>query len=214
MIENLFPDDVVTVEATAEMWTGPLLPEEEACLTRAFPKRRREFTAGRLCVRRALELLGIRDFPLVSGPDRFPVWPEGITGSISHCRDFCGTAVARKGRILSVGLDVERPGPLEEKIVKRICTQTELSRLDETVMSRNDWAKLIFSAKEATYKCTYPLHRTILGFHDVEITFDTPGRFTARMLKGSKALEGSILRGSYATTEKYVFTGATLTSKK
>jgi 4'-phosphopantetheinyl transferase EntD len=212
MIETLFPSEVITVEATEEMWSSRLFPEEEACLTRAFPKRRREFTAGRICARTALASLGIHDFPLVAGPDRFPLWPEGITGSISHCRDFCGAAVARRDRILSVGLDVERPGPLEEKIVSRICTEKELARLDESVMTRGDWAKIIFSAKESTYKSTYPLHRIVLGFHDVEIAFEKPGEFTARMLRRTESLgEAPVLQGRYATTEKFVFTGLTLT---
>ena len=61
MIETLFPAPVLTLSATPEMWTGTLLPEEEACLSpRAIAKRRREFTAGRVCARAALGRLGIR----------------------------------------------------------------------------------------------------------------------------------------------------------
>lgn len=212
MIRTLFPPDVITLEASPEMWEGDLLPEEEACVTRAFPKRRREFTAGRVCARRALEALGIHDFPLVAGPDRLPIWPAGIAGSISHCRDYCGVAVSRKGRILGVGLDVERPGPLDEKIIPRICTDAELATVDRTVMSAPDWAKIIFSAKESTYKCWYPIGRTFLGFHDVEIALEPTGAFTARMLKGSEALGASVMRGRWGSSENLVFTGVTLTS--
>jgi 4'-phosphopantetheinyl transferase EntD len=212
MIRTLFPPEVITLEASPEMWEGDLLPEEEECVTRAFPKRRREFTAGRVCARRALEKLGIRDFPLVAGPDRLPLWPAGIVGSISHCRDYCGVAAARRGRILGIGLDVERSGPLEERIIPRLCTDTELAALDASVMSVPDWAKIIFSAKESTYKCYYPIGRTVLGFHDVQIALDPHGSFTARMLRGSEALGDAVMRGRWGSSEKFVLTGVTLTA--
>src|ERR1041384_4989182 len=77
LIDTLFPAEVLTLAATPEMWSGTLLPQEEACLSpRAIAKRRREFTAGRVCARAALARLGIRGVPLVAGPDRSPVRSE------------------------------------------------------------------------------------------------------------------------------------------
>ena len=52
------------------MWQGKLLPEEEAFVANVVPKRRREFTAGRICARKALEVLGVRNFPVLRGKDR------------------------------------------------------------------------------------------------------------------------------------------------
>jgi 4'-phosphopantetheinyl transferase EntD len=39
-------------------------------------------------------------------------------------------------------------------------------------------AKLVFSAKEAAYKALWPLLRSFIEFHELEIQFDVPaGRF-------------------------------------
>ena len=221
LIESLFPDPVITLSATPEMWSGTLLPEEEACLSpRAVPKRRREFTAGRVCARTALLRLGIRDFPIVAGPDRAPVWPSGVVGSLSHCGDYCGVALARAGSIVGVGLDVERARQLQGRVVEIICTEAERGAIDTLAgLPPGLWAMIVFSAKESTYKCYHPLMKTYLDFHDVEIDL-TPeaSSFTARVLKargrdGGPAAPGiRVLRGRYAWNDAHVFAGVTLTA--
>jgi 4'-phosphopantetheinyl transferase EntD len=221
LIETLFPDEVITLSATPEMWSGTLLPEEEACLSpRAVPKRRREFTAGRVCARAALERLGIRDFPLLAGPDRSPVWPPGIAGSLSHCGDYCGVAIVRRGPIAGVGLDVERARPLQGRVVEIICTDAERERLEALPDLPADlWAMIVFSAKESAYKCYHPLMKTYLDFHDVEIDLlPEAGTFTARVLRarsphGGPASPGiRALRGRFAWNDAHVFAGVTLTA--
>src|SRR6267378_346626 len=133
------------------MWSGTLLPEEEACLSpRAIAKRRREFTAGRVCARAALGRLGIRDFPLLAAADRSPVWPPGIVGSLSHCGDYCGVAVARRGEVAGVGLDVERARPLEGRLASIVCSPVEIRRLGALPdLPAGLWAMIVFSAKES-----------------------------------------------------------------
>jgi len=222
MIETLFPDPVVTVEATPEMWSAPLFPEEEACLSpRAVAKRRREFAAGRACARAALARLGIHDFPLRSESDRTPLWPAGIVGSLSHCGDFCGVAVARRGRIAGIGLDVERARPLHERVARMIGTPGELERLALLPdLPQGLWAMVVFCAKESTYKCFYPLARMFLDFHDLEIDLEpATGSFTARVLKARGAGGGAAdppvraLRGRFAWDDAHAFAGVTLTAE-
>ena len=221
MIETLFPAPVLTLSATPEMWAGTLLPEEEACLSpRAIAKRRREFTAGRVCARAVLERLGIRGFPLVAGADRSPVWPPGIVGSLSHCGDYCGVAIARSGDIAGVGFDVERARPLEGRVASIICTPAETRRIEsQPGLPPGLGAMIVFSAKESTYKCFHPITKTFLDFHDVEIDLaPEAGTFTARILKergadqaaGRRGLE--TLRGRFAWNDAYVFAGVTLTA--
>jgi 4'-phosphopantetheinyl transferase EntD len=221
MIETLFPAGVTTLEATPAMWSAPLLPEEEACLSpRAVAKRRREFAAGRACARAALEALGIADFPLRSGPDRSPLWPAGVVGSLSHCADFCGVAVARHGAIAGLGLDVERARPLQDRVAAMICTEAERDRLARLPnLPFGLWAMVVFCAKEGTYKCFYPLARMHLDFHDVEVDPDpAAGSFTARVLRArgpaGAAAEPPIrvLRGRFAWNDAHVFAGVTLTA--
>jgi 4'-phosphopantetheinyl transferase EntD len=221
VIETLFPASVLTLPATPEMWDGTLLPEEEACLSpRAIVKRRREFTAGRVCARAALERLGIRGFPLVAGEDRSPVWPPGIVGSLSHCGDYCGVAIARRGEIAGVGFDVERARPLEGRVASIICTPAETRRIEsQPGLPPGLGAMIVFSAKESTYKCYHPITKTFLDFHDVEIDLvPGAGTFTARILKergadnaaGRRGIES--LRGRFAWNDAYVFAGVTLTA--
>lgn len=221
MIESLFPEPVVTLEATPGMWSAALLPEEEACLSpRAVPKRRREFAAGRACARAALARLGIRDFPLRSESDRTPRWPAGIVGSLSHCGDYCGVAVARRGRIAGIGLDVERARPLHERVARMIGTPAEQERLALLPdLPIGLWTMVVFCAKESTYKCFYPVARMFLDFHDVEIDLEpATGSFTARVLKARAAGGGAAdppvraLRGRFAWDDVHVFAGVTLTA--
>ena len=222
MIETLFPAGVTTLEATPAMWSAPLLPEEEACLSpRAVAKRRREFAAGRACARAALAVLGVVDFPLRSGPDRSPLWPADIVGSLSHCVDFCGVAVARRGAIAGLGLDVERARPLQDRVAEMICTEAERDRLERLPdLPFGLWAMVVFCAKEGTYKCFYPLARMHLDFHDVEIDPDpATGSFTARVLRARGPAGGAaaeppvrVLRGRFAWNDAHVFAGVTLTA--
>ena len=221
MIETLFDAPVLALSATPEMWSGTLLPEEEACLSpRAIAKRRREFTAGRVCARAALERLGIRGFPLVAGEDRSPVWPPGIVGSLSHCGDYCGVAIARLGEIAGVGFDVERARPLEGRVASIICTPAEQRRIESLPdLPPGLWTMIVFSAKESAYKCYHPLMKTFLDFHDVEIDLAPQARtFAARILK-SRGVDGAAARpgigalhGRYAWNDAHVFAGVTLTA--
>ena len=67
LIRTLFPPQVVVAEKRQEDWEGGLMPEEAQLIKRAVPKRVREFTAGRVCARRALGQLGITGVPILMG---------------------------------------------------------------------------------------------------------------------------------------------------
>lgn len=217
MIAQLFPDSVHTVAITAGAESPPLLPEEEPCIRRAVEKRRREFAAGRACARKALERFGIYDRPLLVGPDRAPVWPEDIVGSITHCEGFVGVAVTRQGVIRAIGLDAERAQPLDPDLVKLICSPRERQWIGAVAPpDHTDWPKLLFSAKEAVYKCLAPRCTRPLGFHDVEITPQSAdGRFAIRFPRKASTLpclESARLEGRFAISPTHVFTGVLLTT--
>jgi len=217
MIAALFPPRVVTVVATEAMWSARLHPEEDACVASAPAKRRREFAAGRACARLALARLGLPEAPLGRNEDRTPRWPAGVVGCISHCAGYCGAALARQECVAGLGLDVEVIGRVRPALLPRICTAAERDALASLRRERGegaiDWATLLFSAKESTYKCYFPLTRVPLGFHDVEIELvPAQGAFTARLLRaGAPAAAGArVFSGRYASDGKRVFSGVTL----
>ena len=60
------------------------------------------------------------------------------------------------------------------------------------------WDRILFCAKEATYKAWFPLTGRWLGFEDAHITFDvdsagTTGRFVSRILIDPVARTGAPL---------------------
>ena len=153
MIENLFSSQVIALKATPEMWEGDLYPEEEAYIRKAVPKRRREFTAGRLCAREALSKLGVENFPLLAGPYRAPIWPKNIVGSITHCLNICVVAATKDKRIKGLGVDVEQAGQLEKSVTDIVCTVKErewMARNPSYVKANS--AKVIFSAKHPIFR--------------------------------------------------------------
>jgi len=211
MIERLFPPGIETYSMDVEGDPDSLYPEEERCVRGAVATRRREFAQGRLCARRALARIGIRNFPLLIGTDRAPIWPEGVIGSLSHCGGYCAAAVARKGSILGLGLDVETAEPLDAELLALICTASEMTWLAESAGdAKGLMAKLIFSAKESVFKCAYPLTGFFLDFHDCEIRLDEAlGAFTATLRNSSlpRSWNGREVGGRFERDSKYFYTG-------
>jgi 4'-phosphopantetheinyl transferase EntD len=72
---------------------GVLFPEE-AAISRAVEKRRRDFRTVRHCSRRALRELGVPPTAVAPGERRKPVWPPGVVGSLTHCTGYRAAAVA------------------------------------------------------------------------------------------------------------------------
>lgn len=192
----LFAADCVVVEAVPQLVDEALFAEERAFIARAVDKRRAEFGSARLCAREALAQLGAAPVALVPSADRAPVWPAGVVGSITHTQGYCGVVVARAERHASLGLDAEQDRPLAPELIEMICTPAERAR------SAARDAILYFAAKEAFYKCQYPLTRQYLDFLDVELELDAQrGEFRAHVLRDLPArpawldrLRGKILR--------------------
>lgn len=166
LIAPLFGSGVVTEEAAPQLVDEQLFADELSHVARAVPKRRAEFGTARVCARRALARLGIAPCSLVPNEDRSPRWPAGVIGSMSHTEGYCAVAVAPASAWLSLGLDVEQDRQLEPTMIEVICTPRERARL-----AARD-AILVFAAKEAYYKCQYPLTRRFLDFLEVEISLD------------------------------------------
>ncbi|MEU8259099.1 4'-phosphopantetheinyl transferase superfamily protein [Micromonospora sp. NPDC048999] len=181
-MRDLLPPTVAVAVAGPQDWSGVLLPAERACLgDQAAASRRRDFTAGRVCARRALAGLGLPATPVTSAPDRSPVWPAGVVGTITHTRDYCAAAAAHAAEFRSVGMDAEQHRDLTPRVRRAICLpeeEAELGRLPAGV----SWPTVVFSIKETVYKVWHPLVGTWLDFHDARVTLDPDaGTFTTQI---------------------------------
>jgi 4'-phosphopantetheinyl transferase EntD len=181
-MRDLLPPVVAVEVAGADDWLGDLLPDEAACLSeRAVESRRRDYTAGRVCARRALTGLGLPAAPVPTAPDRSPVWPTGVVGTITHTQGYCAAAVARATEVRSVGMDAERHRELDAGVRRVICLPEE-ERAFLRLPPRISWPTVVFSVKETVYKVWHPVVGTWLDFHDAHVELDPEaGTFTARI---------------------------------
>ncbi|MCC1482665.1 4'-phosphopantetheinyl transferase family protein [Roseibaca sp. Y0-43] len=176
-------------DLVAMAWADPTAPmprligDEVLAVEQVRPTRAREFGAGRAAAREAMGLLGHPPRPVLQGEDRAPVWPTGLTGSISHTARDCMAVVTDAPEIIALGLDLEPATPLESALWPETCTMPEMHWLASLGPSqRGHFAKLIFSAKEAVYKAQYQVSRQMLEFHDVALEMDlASNRFVATL---------------------------------
>ncbi|AVZ39577.1 MULTISPECIES: 4'-phosphopantetheinyl transferase [unclassified Dietzia] len=205
MIRDLLPDDVVAVEfdelgMTDEAALAAMYPVEAEQIARAVESRRIEFAAVRACAREAMSRLGVPPGPITRGGRGMPVWPTGVVGTLTHTGGLRAAAVGPTDRIRSLGLDVEPHGPLPRGVLEAVALPEEAAwvtaaREEEEAVH---WDRLLFTAKEATYKTWYPLTRRWLGFADAHITL-TPthvdgrsasGELRSRILVDPRAVDG------------------------
>jgi len=70
--------------------------------------------------------------------------------------------------------------------------------------------KILFSAKEAVYKCQYPITTKFLGFHAVEVEIDD-GSFRAIFQQEAGEFQpGDVMSGRYLVEEGLVATACEL----
>lgn len=209
MATAILPDWVEVVVATPPMFDEPLLGEELAGTGRMVPKRLREFTGGRVAARRAIEQLGFPETPIPTAPSRAPIWPQGVTGSISHSGSACLAVVAPNTRARSLGVDVELLEPLSSDLRPMICTPEEEEWLKAFGPGAGNAAKLIFSAKETVYKCWAPIEEEWLDFHEATLELDMDEEcWTARLLKEPTKGFPSRLSGRFSRQNGLILTAA------
>lgn len=219
MIESLFPRGVGTSEAFGDPDDARILPAEESLVSQAVEKRRREFTTARHCGRQALGKLGIAPVPIMRGERGMPLWPDQVVGSLTHCDGYRAAVVAYAMQIRSVGIDAEPHAPLPEGVL----SHTSLPEEREVLAGRDGdlhWDRLLFCAKEATYKAWFPVTRRWLGFEDAHITFTrdpdgaTAGTFESTIMIDGTATDGGepLLRlpGRWLIADGLILTTITL----
>ena len=214
-IEELFDADVRAASCAIVPDESDLLSDERALVASAVAKRRHEFAAGRRCARSLLASLDHPRFALLRNDDRTPRWPAGVVGSISHSDAVCVVAIAKDHNAASLGVDVEPDATLEAPLWPKICSTRELDAALGSLpeAERGCVVRLLFSAKEATYKAAYPRVQKVFGFHAVEIQVDWEARrFTPRLDTALAALlpSGHRLSGAFASRDGSVFSAVTI----
>lgn len=177
MIEELLPPNVVSVDTFEDRDDAWLFPEEAALVGKAVERRRREFTTGRACARRALCLLGAPVGPLLHGQRGAPMWPTGVVGSITHCDGYRAAAVGRERDVLTIGVDAEPNAALPPRVLGMIAHADERAWIEDC--SARDptvcWDRLLFSAKESVYKAWFPVTHRWLDFSEATVELDEHG---------------------------------------
>lgn len=193
----------------------PLFPQEIPAIQNARPARSREFAAGRSAARAAMRAIGMASQPVLMGPDRAPVWPKNMVGSISHDQSLCVAMIGRSPDFCAMAADLEPDEDLPQDILSEICTRAELNWLTQQPADRRGrLARQIFSAKECAYKCQYGLTGDMLEFHDFEVLLlPDRGRFLAEFQRPAGQIRiGTRLHGHCLIVSGHILTLMTLTA--
>jgi 4'-phosphopantetheinyl transferase EntD len=217
LLSGVVPSPVASAELYGDPPELTPLPEEEPLIARSVAKRRNEFITVRYCARQALGELGLPPVPILKGDKGEPCWPDGVVGSLTHCEGFRGAVVGRSAEVRSVGIDAEPHGVLPNGVLNAISLPAERSELVELPAGLH-WDRILFCAKEATYKTWYPLTHRWLGFEDAHVTFSVDatgvgGAFESRILVDPAAESGpplTALSGRWSVDKGLVLTAIVL----
>ncbi|QBJ98154.1 4'-phosphopantetheinyl transferase superfamily protein [Rhodococcus sp. ABRD24] len=222
MIERILPAGI----ASSELFEDPPglqpHPQEESLIARAVEKRRREFIGARHCARLAMADLGVDPAPILRGDKGSPVWPRGIVGSLTHCDGYRAAVLGHAMQVRALGIDAEPNGPLPNGVLDAVSRPEERAWLATVDSSVVHWDRLLFCAKETTYKAWFPLTGRWLGFEDAHITFTsdadgadgTMGSFHSRLLVPGGTLDGPPLAsfdGRWIVSDGLIVTSISVT---
>jgi 4'-phosphopantetheinyl transferase EntD len=219
LLSDLF-DAAVALEEVDLDYVVPdvalLFSAERVAIQNALPARRREFIAGRVLARRAMRRLGHAMMAVPIGIDRAPIWPNDLTGSISHTPTWCAVAVAQKSLCKSIGIDIEEQAFFPPELWSTVCTVEEIKWLGLLPEERREFAaKLIFSAKESAYKACFQIVRTVPDFRNISIDLAENGSWRAviGVTGGDECTKAYDIGGKWIVSGGLIATGAMLVTE-
>ena len=177
MLPNPFPDHIsfclLPIHSTSNQ---KLHPAEENYFSQLSSVTRKEhYRSGRICAGEVLSKLGTLGQPVLRDPQtREPLWPEGISGAITHSGKWAAAAAGKTSDVSGIGIDLEDlERQVDSRISRHVCIPEEqkwLQECGEDLLEQN--LKIIFSAKESIFKAFFPYTRTYLHFHDARILME------------------------------------------
>ena len=140
-------------------------------LSNAVVKRRAEFLAGRYCAIKSLQENGINGAQIATGQDRNPIWPQNVSGSISHSHNHAVAVTIVSPKKVGVGIDIEGIVTADtfESINQQIIDPTELEFIERQGGDTLQLFTLLFSLKESFFKAAYPVVKKYFDFDAVSI---------------------------------------------
>ena len=177
MLPNPFPDHISFCLLPIHFTSNQKLhPAEENYFSQLSSVSRKEhYRSGRICAGEVLSKLGTLGQPVLRDPQtREPLWPEGISGAITHSGKWAAAAAGKTSDVLGIGIDLEDlERQVDSRISRHVCIPEEqkwLQECGEDFLEQN--LKIIFSAKESIFKAFFPYTRTYLHFHDARILME------------------------------------------
>lgn len=157
----------VTFDPTTFTDADLLWLPHHAELANAGRKRKAEHLAGRIAAAHALPDHTVSGI----GPSGEPLWPDGVSGSITHSGTQAMAVVVRAPDAL-VGIDCEAILPEREA---REIQDGIIDSQEAMCLTRSDYPfalglTLAFSAKESLFKALFPRVKTYMGFDCARIT--------------------------------------------
>jgi 4'-phosphopantetheinyl transferase EntD len=179
---------------------APTLVGGEASIVSGYlPHRIVEFSAGRNAARIAMQALGAPASEILQGEGGQPTWPAGLCGSISHTNAVAVSLVAPLTAFESVGVDVDDGRPLDPEASRFVASKRELGLLMAIGLARSpiEASCLVFSIKEAVFKCQFALTGVRgLRFHQVRLVCAPGGSAASVAVSGwrTSVAVGDVLR--------------------
>ncbi|MGW0915198.1 4'-phosphopantetheinyl transferase family protein [Streptomyces sp. NPDC002784] len=189
MIEELVRPDAAARDVFGDVPAHRLFPAERELVAGAVEERVREFTTVRWAAAQCMRRLRRPPAPLLPGLFGAPRWPDGLVGSLTHCRGYRAAVVAPVSAASGIGIDAEPHAALGPGMLRRTASEKERRHLAGLRAARPcvHWDRLLFCAKEAFYKVWSPAVGRPLGFADAEVAFDAGppddrgGRFVVQL---------------------------------
>ena len=176
-IKGVFPDKVsfAAVQIPSDSSETAQQADLQLAAHIRSEKRKQQFLSGRMAAREALRKLGFADGAAVigRGSNGEPVWPAGITGSISHSESLAVAATGRTDAWSSIGIDIE-PAISERKapIARRVCATEEIDWINACQGELMLRLTRVFSAKESLYKAFFQATGHRLSFEDASLRWN------------------------------------------
>lgn len=177
---------------------------------KAVEKRKNEFYAGRWCAAQAIYQKTGTYLTPKTNPDRSPLWPTGIVGSISHSNNKALSIVSFREDYIGLGVDIQDViSDVEQANILSLILNKDEIELTNSLASKR-YFDVFFSAKESLYKALYPSCLEIFEHKDVEImrVDEDQSILEIRLLKDLKMrwFKGQVFTIRYFVAPAYVLT--------